>query len=175
MLSRTAVFSEESAVAAPVISNKLNMPSPRALTPGLSALFLVNLLSGCAVPAPNQRIYQCVGFQTDERLGTVYDVGFEYGRTMSLHRMTVGAIRAGVFCIDVPVPDHFEVSWKTADGSIHIADVPVRERLIRRPKPQLDLIFVIHPDGVAGYIEDDYNHRRIFVDQKAKVVAPLTD
>lgn len=137
------------------------------------ALLLTGMLVGCTVPAPNKAVYQCVSFQTDERVGTVKDAGFAYGNAMAKYGMTVAAVPAGTFCKSAPVPDTFEVTWKTSDGSIHIANVPVRERLIRRSTPRLDLIFVFAPNGIEGYIEDTYPERRLFVEQSAKVVPPL--
>jgi hypothetical protein len=136
-------------------------------------LLLAGMLTGCAVPAPNEAVSQCVSFQTDKRVGTVKDAGFSYGNAMALYGMTVNSVRAGTFCKSAPVPDTFEVTWKTSDGSIHIANVPVRERLIRRSTPRLDLIFVFTPVGIEGYIEDSYPERRLFVEQSAKVVPPL--
>lgn len=137
------------------------------------ALLLTSMLIGCAVPAPNEAVYQCVSFQTDERVGTVKDVGFAYGNAMARYGMTVASVRAGTFCALAPVPDTFEVTWKTSDGSIHMANVPVRERLIRRSTPRLDLIFVFSPNGIEGYIEDTYPERRLFVEKNANIVPPL--
>jgi hypothetical protein len=145
----------------------------RIPTLNILALLLAGMLTGCAVPAPNEVLYQCVSFQADKRVGSVKDAGFAYGNAMALYGMTVSSVRAGTFCKSAPVPDIFEVYWKTSDGSIHIANVPVRERLIRRATPRLDLIFVFTPDGIEGYIEDSYTERRLFVEQSAKVVPPL--
>lgn len=131
-------------------------------------VLLVGALTGCAVPAPNEVVRQCVAFETDKHVGVVYDAGFDYGQAMAMNGMTVASIGTGVFCISVPVPDKFEVTWRTSDGRVHIASVPVRERLIRRPKPSLDLIFVFTEEGIEGYIKDSYLERRLFVRQREK-------
>lgn len=119
------------------------------------------LSDGCVGPITTQeRFYYAFELGVDHSLGRATNINYKFGDlgSLSLKRAKyLGWTGQTLQRVEMVVPDFFEVSWETPDGTRHEAKVPVRSRLSRSMLSGhgKGILFMLHQDEVRGYVTNN--------------------
>ncbi len=107
-------------------------------------------LTACANASPTAPVRHGFELKVDRSAGKITKLKYHYSDFSNLIESTEfpwSTIKVS----DMPIPEYFEVSWVSLDGSSHQGKVPVRGHLPISAKNN-DVQFVIMKDSVQGYV-----------------------
>jgi len=114
------------------------------------SLSLVAGVCGCAT-TPEQKVRNGFELTVDKSVSEVKNIRFHYGDLGWMERAGATAGGGSTWRMEMIVPENFEISWETIDGTPRRAVIPVKTRLPGSVKDKT-VLFLIMQDHVEAYL-----------------------
>lgn len=115
---------------------------------------LTHFMSGCATETQQDRVYHTLLIEVDKSTKEALNIRYSYGDELIDRHVPIRDWIVGPFVnhtAPMRIPQNFNISWETLDGSKHQAIVPVFSKLPGSVKNKA-ILFVMMPDHIQGVV-----------------------